>query len=280
MTKGTPAQAAAQPTPAQSTTPQPPSPQSPTPHDGTHEHHHRNIQGGTARAAVFGISDGLVSNVALVIGVAGAHPAASVVRLAGVVGLLGGAFSMAAGEFNSMQAQRELLERELEIERKELHRRPENERRELVQIYRSRGVDKELAEELATEMHRDPDLALETHAREELGIDPAELGSPGSAALASFITFAIGAVIPLMPWFFAQGTTAIWLSVALGLVASLAVGVGLSAFTGRSWLRTAARQLVVGVFAAGVPYLIGRAVGAGTSAATAATGARGVTSIV
>jgi VIT1/CCC1 family predicted Fe2+/Mn2+ transporter len=231
-----------------------------------HEHHHRNIQGGAARAGVFGVSDGLVSNVALVLGVAGAHPVANVVRLAGVVGLIGGAFSMAAGEYNSMQAQRELLERELEIERREIKRRPENERRELVQIYRNRGIDRNLAEELATEMHRDLELAVETHAREELGIDPAELGSPGKAAVVSFFTFALGALLPLVPWFFGGGTAAIWASVAIGMVASLGVGIGLAAFTGRSWVRTSARQVLVGAVAAGVPYLIGSAVGAGTSA--------------
>lgn len=230
-----------------------------------HEHHHRNVQGGAARAAVFGVSDGLVSNVALVLGVAGAHPAAGVVRLAGLVGLLGGAFSMAAGEYNSMQAQRELLERELEIERREIHRRPENERRELVQIYRSRGIDKELAEDLATEMHRDLDLALETHAREELGIDPSELGSPVAAAVVSFLTFAVGAMLPLVPWFVSSGNGAAVASVVIGLLASLAIGIGLSAFTGRSWVRTAARQLLVGAVAAGIPYVIGSAVGAGTS---------------
>lgn len=237
----------------------------PTP-DAAHEHHHRNIQGGTARAAVFGISDGLVSNVALVLGVAGGHPSANVVRLAGIVGLVGGAFSMAAGEYNSMQAQRELLERELELERREIHRRPENERRELVQIYRNRGIDRDLAEDLATEVHRDPDLALETHAREELGIDPGELGSPVSAAGASFVTFALGALLPLLPWFFADGGAAIWASVALGLVGSLAIGFALASFTGRSHLRTAGRQLIVGAVAAGVPYLIGNAVGAGAAA--------------
>jgi len=231
-----------------------------------HEHHHRNIQGGAARAAVFGISDGLVSNVALVLGVAGGHPSANVVRLAGIVGLVGGAFSMAAGEYNSMQAQRELLERELDIERREITRRPDKERRELVQIYRSRGIDQVLAEELATEMHRDPDLALETHAREELGIDPAELGSPIRASVASFVTFAVGALLPLLPWFAAEGNAAIWASVALGLVGSLAIGFALAAFTGRSRLRTAARQLLVGALAAGVPYLIGSAVGVGAAA--------------
>src|SRR5688572_7453438 len=138
---------------------------------GGSEHHHRNIQGGTARAAVFGVSDGLVSNIALVLGMAGAGPAAGVVRLAGLVGLLGGAFSMAAGEYVSMKAQSELLQRELDIERVEIIHRPESERRELAQIYRGRGVDAEVADRLAAEMMSDPDLALETHAREELGID-------------------------------------------------------------------------------------------------------------
>jgi len=246
--------------------PRTPSPNHPTQIEVTPEHHHRNIQGGAARAAVFGMSDGLVSNVALVLGVAGGHGSGGVVRLAGIVGLLGGAFSMAAGEYNSMRAHRELLERELDIERRELKRRPENERRELVQIYRSRGIEQELAEDLATEMHRDLDLALETHAREELGIDPEKLGSPRAAAAASFATFAVGALVPLLPWFFTEGNAAIWLSVAVALLASLAIGIGLSAFTGRSWIRTAARQLIVGVIAAGVPYVIGRLVGAGTSA--------------
>src|SRR3954452_13895661 len=138
------------------------------------EHHHRNVKGGAARAAVFGISDGLTTNVSLILGVAGAAATtgASFVRLAGVAGLVAGAFSMAAGEYVSMRAQSELLERELELERREIRRRPENERRELAAIYRSRGVDPSMADEMATELMRDPEMALETHAREELGIDP------------------------------------------------------------------------------------------------------------
>jgi VIT1/CCC1 family predicted Fe2+/Mn2+ transporter len=143
------------------------------------EPHHRNVQGGAARAAVFGVTDGLVSNVALVLGVAGGHPGAGVVRLAGLVGLLAGSVSMAAGEYISMTAQAELLERELEMERLELRRRPESERRELVAIYRSRGVKGETAEELATELMSDPDLALETHASEELESTPTSWGRPG-----------------------------------------------------------------------------------------------------
>lgn len=230
--------------------------------DAAHEHH-RRIQGGTARAAVFGISDGLVSNVSLILGVAGANPAPGVVRLAGLAGLVGGAFSMAAGEYVSMKAQSELLERELEMERIEIHRRPEHERLELAAIYRGRGVPAETADELATEMMRDPDLALETHAREELGIDPNQLGSPVGASLSSFLAFAFGALLPLLPWFVAKGTGATVASVLLGAVAAVGIGIALSAFTGRSALRSAARQLAIATAAAGVTFAVGKAVGSG-----------------
>jgi VIT1/CCC1 family predicted Fe2+/Mn2+ transporter len=231
------------------------------------DHHHRNVSGGTARAAVFGVSDGLVSNVSLILGVAGAVASTnpSFVRLAGLAGLVAGAFSMAAGEYVSMRAQTELLERELELERREIRRRPENERRELAAIYRSRGVHPSTADELATEMMRDPDLALETHAREELGIDPTSLGSPVGAAVSSFIAFCLGAVVPLIPWFFAKGTTAVVLSVVLGAIAALVVGALLAQFTGRSPLKSALRQLFIATLAAGVTFAIGKAVGVGTS---------------
>ena len=228
---------------------------------GGTEHHHRNIQGGAARAAVFGVSDGLVSNLALVLGMAGAGPAPSVVRLAGLVGLVGGAFSMAAGEYVSMKAQRELLERELDIERNEIARRPENERRELAQIYRSRGVAAEAADHLASEMMADPDLALQTHAREELGIDPGELGSPVSAASSSFVAFAVGALVPVLPWFFGGGGVAVVSSIVAGAVAAIVIGVLLARFTERPVLPSALRQLLIAGLAAGVPYLIGRVVG-------------------
>src|SRR4051795_10557080 len=187
------------------------------------DHHHRDVQGGAARAAVFGVSDGLVSNVSLILGVAGAVATTDpgIVRLAGVAGLVAGAFSMAAGEYVSMRAQTELLERELEIERREIHRRPENERRELAAIYRSRGAESGTADKLAREMMRDPELALETHAREELGIDPASLGSPVRAAVSSFVAFGIGAVVPLIPWFFTAGYAAVVASVIVGSIAAL-----------------------------------------------------------
>jgi VIT1/CCC1 family predicted Fe2+/Mn2+ transporter len=229
------------------------------------EHHHRNIQGGAARAAVFGVSDGLVSNIALVLGMAGAAPAPGVVRLAGLVGLVGGAFSMAAGEYVSMRAQRELLERELEIERIEIDRRPENERRELAQIYKNRGVAADVADRLATEMMSDPKLALETHAREELGIDPSELGSPVGASLTSFVAFAVGATVPLLPWFFGGGSKAAIASIVLGILSAIVIGALLARFTERPVLPTALRQIFIAALAAGVPYAIGSVVGVATT---------------
>ena len=225
------------------------------------------MQGGAARAAVFGVSDGLVSNVSLILGVAGAlaNSNPSFVRLAGLAGLVAGAFSMAAGEYVSMRAQSELLERELELERREIRRRPENERRELAAIYRSRGVDASMADELATELMRDPEMALETHAREELGIDPGSLGSPVGAATSSFLAFCVGGVIPLVPWFFTKGVSAVVLSVAFGAIAAIVVGALLAQFTGRSPLRSALRQLCIAAVAATVTFAIGKAVGVGAT---------------
>ncbi|MGH9165192.1 MAG: VIT1/CCC1 transporter family protein [Acidimicrobiales bacterium] len=233
----------------------------PGPHDPAHEHHHRKIQGGAARAAVFGISDGLVSNVSIILGVAGADPAPGFVRLAGLAGLVGGAFSMAAGEYGSMKAQTELLERELELERIEIHRRPEGERLELAGIYQSRGVAPEVADELATHMMRDPELALETHAREELGIDPSELGSPVQAALFSFLAFVVGALVPLVPWFITRGTAATVSSMIFTAASAVGVGIALANFTGRAWSRSAVRQLVIAVIPAAITFAVGNAVG-------------------
>jgi VIT1/CCC1 family predicted Fe2+/Mn2+ transporter len=226
-------------------------------------HHHRNLQGGGARAAVFGISDGLVSNVALILGMAGAHASAGSVRLAGVAGLIAGSFSMAAGEYVSMRAQSELMLRELDIERQAIHHDPEVERKELSAIYESRGLEADLAEELSARMMRDPELALETHAREELGIDPAATGRPIEAATSSFVTFAIGAFVPLLPWLLSSGTTATVWSVVLGAIGAFGVGAALSVFTGRSWLWSASRQLLILSIAAGVTYGIGHLVGTG-----------------
>ena len=227
-----------------------------------HEHH-RNVQGGTARAAVFGVSDGLLTNVSLILGVAGAHPPAGVVRLAGIAGLLAGAFSMAAGEYVSMRAQTELLERELDMERIELRHNPNVEAVELAQIYAARGIHPDTARQMAEEVGADLDLALATHAREELGISPDELGSAPRAALSSFVTFSIGALVPLLPWFLTGGGPAEVASVVLTAVAALIVGALLARFTGRSALRSALRQLGIAVVAAGVTWLVGRVVGVG-----------------
>ena len=225
-------------------------------------HRHRDVTGGSARAAVFGVSDGLVSNVALILGVAAAASERSNVLVAGVAGLLAGATSMAAGEYVSMKAQSELVERELEIERVSLERQPVAETNELAAIYRDRGLDDEQAQAMAEAVMVDPDVALEVHAREELGVDPDETGNPVAAAVSSFVAFAVGAIIPLFPWFFAEGNAAIIASAVLGLIAATLVGVTLAKFTERSSIRTAARQVGWAVAACAVTWLIGTWLGA------------------
>ncbi len=225
------------------------------------ERHHRTVQRGWARAAVFGVSDGLVTNLSLILGVAGAKPGASYIRLAGLAGLLAGAFSMAAGEYVSMSAQRELLARELEVERRALISSPEAEFRELAELYERRGLPTEAASYLAQMMMRTPELALEAHAREEIGIDPSTLGSPYLAAFTSLVSFMVGAAIPLAPWFFLTGAPAVAASVGLVAVASIVAGLVLSQATGRSPARSAFRQLAVSMLAGGLTYLIGRLVG-------------------
>jgi vacuolar iron transporter family protein len=228
------------------------------------DHQHRDVSGGAIRAAVFGISDGLVTNVSLILGVAGAHPGGPFVRLAGVAGLVAGAFSMSAGEFVSMRAQTELMQRELDVERSALRRWPRDERRELIAIYERRGIDPVIAQRLVDEVMRDPELALETHAREELGFDPRTIGSPIKASISSFISVAIGALLPLIPWLVASGGAATIASVIIGVATSITVGVLLGRMTGRSRWRTALRQLTVASVAAAVTFGIGQAVGLGT----------------
>ncbi len=223
--------------------------------------HHRDLQGGAARAAVFGISDGLLTNISLILGVAGANPLPAVVLLAGLAGLVAGAFSMAAGEYVSMAAQSELLQRELEIERRELERHPEAETRELAAVYHRRGVDEADARRIAEAIMKNPEVALEVHAREEMGLRPGKTGNPWQAAGSSFVMFAIGAVIPLFPWFFVSGTPAALLSIGFGAVSVLAVGWTVAIFTGRSRARSALRQLAFATVAAGVAFGVGHLVG-------------------
>lgn len=220
-------------------------------------HRHRDVQGGWARAAVFGVSDGLVSNVALILGVAGASAQAAVVRVAGLSGLLAGAVSMAAGEYVSVKAQNELIEREIEIERRSLERNPEAETNELAAIYEARGLGPEHARRIAIAIMADPQVALDVHAREELGIGLDAIASPMAASSSSFVAFAIGAVVPLVPWFFGGGAAATWTSLIVGLVAAALVGFLLARFTERSRTRTIVRQVLVAACSCGVTYLLG-----------------------
>jgi VIT1/CCC1 family predicted Fe2+/Mn2+ transporter len=232
---------------------------------------HRTGGGGTLRATVFGVSDGLVSNVSLVMGFSGAQVNGDVVLLAGVAGLLAGAFSMAAGEYVSMRAQRELFERQIELEREELAANPEEETREIALIYRAKGLSQEQAEVTAAQLMADPDVALETLVREELGLDPSSLGSPWGAAIGSFLAFAAGALVPVLPFLFAPAgegvaTGYVVASAVLAGLALFAVGASLSLFTGRSALMSGLRQLGLGAAAATLTYVIGSVIGVSTTA--------------
>jgi VIT1/CCC1 family predicted Fe2+/Mn2+ transporter len=231
----------------------------------TRERWHRSGGGGTLRASIFGASDGLVSNTALVMGFAGAQTDASFVLLAGVAGLLAGAFSMAAGEYVSMRAQRELFERQIELERQELTMAPEEEQRELSLIYQAKGLRKEEADMTAARLMEDPEIALDTLVREELGLDPSELGSPWGASIGSFLAFAVGALIPVVPFAFGSaGTAVVALAAGVSAASLFAVGAGVSLFTGRSAFYSGARQVALGAAAAAVTFVIGRIIGVST----------------
>jgi VIT1/CCC1 family predicted Fe2+/Mn2+ transporter len=225
------------------------------------EGRHRAGVGGALRATVFGANDGLVSNFSLVMGVAGGTANNSIVLLAGVAGLVAGAFSMASGEWVSIRSQRELYENELRIEEEELAAFPEEEREELELIYRAKGITSAAAHELVDSIMDRDDVALDTLAREELGLDPSRLASPWVAAAASFLAFATGALIPIVPFAFASGTAAVVSAAVVSLVALLAVGAATSVFTGRPAGRTALRMAVIGAGIAAVTFGIGRAVG-------------------
>jgi VIT1/CCC1 family predicted Fe2+/Mn2+ transporter len=216
---------------------------------------------GTLRAAVFGVSDGLVSNLALIMGFAGAATDNQVIVLAGVAGLLAGAFSMAAGEYISMQSQKELFERQIELEREELRFMPEREREELAALYRTKGHSAEEAEMVSTRLMQDPESALDTKIREELGLDPDELGSPWGAAGSSFAAFAVGAFVPLLPFLLLSGVGAVLVSAGLALVALFIVGALVSLLTGRSLLFSGLRQCAIGGGTALVTYAVGSLIG-------------------
>jgi VIT1/CCC1 family predicted Fe2+/Mn2+ transporter len=219
---------------------------------------HRDVQGSTARAGVLGAGDGLITNISLVLGVAGASSSATAVRVAGIAGLLAGAFSMAAGELVSVRAHDDLVRHEIQVERDELSSDPVGEQRELAAMYRVQGVSPEDAETVARILMGNPDVALDTHARLELGVDPNDPGSSWQAAAVSFVSFSVGAILPLLPWFFTSGTTAVVASMVIGAVASLALGAAIGSFSAQGVWRTAGRQLLAAVVAASVTYGVGR----------------------
>jgi VIT1/CCC1 family predicted Fe2+/Mn2+ transporter len=226
-------------------------------------HHHRDVSGGWLRPVVFGAMDGLVTNVSLIAGVGGAHVQRHFVILTGLAGLAAGAFSMAAGEYVSVSSQNELVGSEINKERLELQNNPLAEQRELAAMFRDRGVEASVAREVAEQISRNPDHALNVHVREELGVDPQELPSPLYAAAGSLVSFAVGAIIPLLPYL--AGGSALWLPLVLAALAAIVGGGAVSRLTDRPFWRGAARQLILGAAAAaltfGIGHLVGGAVG-------------------
>jgi vacuolar iron transporter family protein len=222
---------------------------------------HRTGAAGNLRAAVFGVNDGLVSNASLILGVAGAGAAADVILLAGAAGLLAGAFSMAAGEYVSVRSQREFHEYQITLERDELDQYPQEEAAELALIYQAKGVDGAEARRMADALIRDPDRALDTLAREELGLNPDELGSPWEAAISSFLAFAFGALIPLLPFMLLSGRTAFAGVLLASGISLFGVGAAISLFTGRRAVTGGLRMLLIGAAAGTATWLIGGVLG-------------------
>lgn len=227
------------------------------------EGRHKGVGGNALRAAVLGANDGLVSNLSLVMGVAGASLSEHAVLVTGLAGLLAGACSMAMGEWISVQSSREAYERQVAVEESEIATLPDEEEEELALIYMAKGLPEDEAKQVASHIMSDEKTALETMTREELGLDPQEMGgSPWAAAGSSFLLFSIGAVVPVLPFAFIRGPAAFWTSIGASAAMLLVIGFAITLFTGRSVLYTATRQLLFGAGAAGVTYGIGRAIGA------------------
>jgi vacuolar iron transporter family protein len=218
-------------------------------------HSHRDVTGGWLRPAVFGVMDGLVSNIALLSGVAGGHVSTHTLLLTGFAGLAAGSVSMATGEYVSVASQTELIEAEIAIEKAELLESPAAEQEELAALYRARGLTPDLAREVARQLSADPDQVWRVHAREELGVDPDDLPSPFLAAGSSFVAFAVGALVPLLPYFFGVDTL-LW-SLVLTAVALFAAGTAVAQLTARSWVFAGSRQLALGALAAAASYGVG-----------------------
>jgi VIT1/CCC1 family predicted Fe2+/Mn2+ transporter len=226
---------------------------------------HRSVSGGLARAAVFGVSDGLVSNVSLVIGLAGSGVGPAVVRLAGLAGAIAGGASMAAGEWISLSAQNELISREVDVERREITRNAKAETTELAHMYERHGMTKATAVQAAHEVMEHTERAVNVHAREELGVDPADLANPWRAAGVSMLCFLFGALLPVLPWLGwfgnADGNGAKVASVIIGVVAAGVVGALIGRYAERSRLWSAARQVLILLVACAATFVIGKALG-------------------
>jgi len=226
---------------------------------------HRALAGGSARAGVFGLSDGLVTNVSLIIGFAASGVDASYVRLAGIASAVAGAVSMGAGEWVSVKSQNDLVRREMALELRELKRNASAETSELAGMYRSHGMSSTQAETAAAEVMKDPERAVMVHAREEFGLDPAQLPNPLQVAAVSIVTFLVGAMLPVIPWLSGSGNTARVASVAIGVIAAAILGALIAKQSERPWWMGSARQIVITVLAVSVTYVIGSVVGVSVS---------------
>jgi VIT1/CCC1 family predicted Fe2+/Mn2+ transporter len=226
----------------------------------THGHEHRDVSGGWLRPAVFGAMDGLVTNASLIAGVGGGGGAAHTVILTGLAGLVAGSMSMAAGEFVSVSSQNELVSAEVDKERHELEHNADAEQAELAAMLRGRGVSPDIARTAAAQISQNPENALAVHALEELGVDPGELPSPFTAAGASLVSFAVGAIVPLIPYL--AGADLLWLALALAAVAAIVGGGAVARLTGRPFSRGALRQLLLAGMATAVTYGVGALIGA------------------
>ncbi|GAA4030883.1 VIT1/CCC1 transporter family protein [Allokutzneria multivorans] len=226
-------------------------------------HTHADVSGGWLRPAVFGAMDGLVTNIALVAGVGGGGASSTVIVLSGMAGLVAGAFSMALGEYASVETQNNAISAEVATERRELRTNPRAEQAELVDMYVEMGLSRETAEKAAAEVHANPELAVRVHITQELGVDPQEQPSPVVAGVSSFLCFAVGALFPLVP--FLLGSESLLLGLLVGAVGLFAAGALVSRFTTRSWWYNGLRQLLFGAIAAGATYVVGTLIGVGVS---------------
>jgi vacuolar iron transporter family protein len=229
----------------------------------TVEHHHSDVSGGWLRAATFGAMDGLVTNIALIAGVGGGGVSPHTLVLTGVAGLVAGAISMGIGEYTSVKTQNEQVSAELDKELRELRANPEGEAEELVATWTARGLPVNLAREVADVLKRNPEQALRVHAQEELGVVPDELPSPWTAAVSSFVCFAVGALVPLLTYLF--GIHNLWLALGVGGVGLFVAGAVVARFTGRAWWASGLRQLLLGALAAAATYLVGALIAVGAT---------------